>query len=315
MANLLATPRFWKRKAVLIKEETAYGTDPVPTGLLNWIEARNVSLTSFEAETADRNIVMPFMGNGGSLITAIWSKLSFEVAIAGSGTLGTAAKWGPLMLGAGYAETVSAGASVTYNLVTEDFGSLTAYLNIDGTLYKFLGSRGEVKAKIAAKGIPVLTFEFTGLYTVPVGDAMPTIDRTGWTTECAVNSVNTGKLTVNAVDLAFSTFEWATGNQIARIDLPGPQREVAILDRKPSASATVLAPTLAVFNPYILAEANTPVDITNTHGTVAGKKVGTALKATISAVGETEVDGMLAYQLTFVPTPVAGNDEITLTLL
>lgn len=315
MPNVLATPRFWKRKAVLVKNEAAYATDAVPTGAANFIEARNVSLTSFDAETADRNIELPYMGNGGKLITSKWSKLSFDVALAGSGAAGTAPKWGALLLGLAFAETVNAGVSVVYNLVSQAFGSLTAYVNIDGALYKFVGSRGEVKAKLNAKGVPLLSIELTSLYTVPVADALPVVDRTGWTTEDAVNSANTGKLTMNGVDLAFSTLEWASGNQISRIDLPGPQVEVAIVDRKPTASVTVLAPALATFDPYALASAATIFTTTNTHGTVAGKKVKTDLKGKIVGIAEDQVDGMLAYRLTLEPTSVAGNDEIAVTVL
>lgn len=315
MPNLLAAPRAFAKKAVLLKPETPYGTDSTPTGAANYIEARNVTLTSFEADAVDRNIVMPHFGNGGKLVSTIWSKLSFEVALAPSGAAGTAPKWGPIMLGLGFAETVSAGVSVTYNLVSAAISGLTAYLNIDGVLYKFIGCRGEAKAALSTKGLPILQVELSSQYTAPVGAAAPTVVTTGWMIEDVVNSVNTGKLTVNGVDLAWSQFDWATGNDIARIDLPGPQREVAIKDRKPTASTTVLAPDLATFNPYALAAANTPILISNTHGTVAGKKLKTDLKATISGVSEDQIEGMVAYKLSFTPTPVSGNDEITLTLL
>ena len=55
MPNVLATPRFWEKKAILAKAETTVGTDAVPTGAANWMEARNVSLTPYDAETAERN--------------------------------------------------------------------------------------------------------------------------------------------------------------------------------------------------------------------------------------------------------------------
>lgn len=315
MSNLLATPRAWAKKAVLLKEEPVYGIDPTPTGAANHIEARNVSLTSFDAEAVDRNIIMPHFGNGGKIISSIWSKLSFEVALAPSGTAGEAPKWGPVLLGLGFAETLSPGVSVTYNLVSASIKGLTAYLNIDGVLYKFIGCRGEAKAAMSAKGLPILQVELTSQYTAPSAAAAPALTTTGWMIEEAINSVNTGKLTVNGVDLAWSQFDWACGNDVKRIDLPGPQREVAIMDRKPTASATVLAPALAVFDPYALASANTPILISNTHGTVAGKKIKTDLKATISGVSEDQVEGMVAYKLSFTPTPVAGNDEITLSLI
>ena len=315
MPNLLTAPRTFEKKAIILKSEATYGTDAVPTGAANYIEARNVSLTSFDVESVDRNIIMPYMGSGGKINTSIWSKLSFDVALAAAGSLGVAPKWGPIMLGLAFAETIFAATSVTYNLVSQSISGLTAYLNIDGALYKFVGCRGEAKFKLSAKGIPMLSVELTSVYTTPVDAASPALTKTGWTVEDAVNSVNTGFLAVNGVNLAFSDFEFATGNKIARIDLPGPQREVAITDRAPTASATVLAPTLAVFNPYSLAEANTSITVSNTHGTVAGKKVKSDLKVKIIGVSEDQVEGMVAYKLTFSPEPVNGNDEITVTLL
>lgn len=314
MPNILATPRFWKNQAVLLKPEVTLNTDPVPTGAANWFEARNVALTAFDPEKVDRNIEQAYMGRGGSVIAAAWSKLSFDIAMQGSGTAGTAPKWAPGMLACGFAETIVAVTSAAYNLVSSAFGSATLYMNIDGTLYKFVGSRGEVKGKINAKGIPVLSFEFTSVYAAPVTSAMFTpITKTGWTVEDPVNSVNTGKVTINAVDLAFSTLEWATGNKIERVSLPGPQLEVAIPDRAPTASITVLAPALATFDPYALANAGTNVALTNTHGTVAGKKIKTDLKVIITSVAEDQIQGMLAYKLTMEPTPVSGNDEIAVT--
>lgn len=315
-ANILAQPRFWKTKAVLLKSEVTYGTDPTPTGAANYFEARNVALTSFESETAERNIELAYFGSSGKIIASVWGKLSFDIAMAASSVAGTTPKWAPGMLACGYADTNVPATSDAFNLVSTAFGSATLYMNIDGVLYKFVGSRGNVKGKINAKGIPVLSFEFTSVYAAPATSAMFTpITKTGWTPEIAVNNVNTGKVTINAVDLAFSSLEWDTGNQIMKTDLPGPQVEVAITDRKPSASITVLAPALAVFDPYTIARAGTNVALTNTHGTVAGSKVKTDMKVVITNVGEDRINEMLAYKLTLEPTPVSGNDEIAVTCL
>lgn len=311
MANILATPRFWRKKAVILKDEVTYGIDPTPTGAANWFEARNVALTSYEAETVDRNIDQPYLGVGGKIIVGKWSKLSFDIALAGSAVAGTAPKWGAMMLGCGYAETLVAVTSATYNLISTAFGSVTAYLEVDGVLFKFIGSRGNAKAKINAKGIPVLSVELTSLYTAPVAGSIAGIVKTGWTYEDAVNSVNTGKVTYNGVDLAFSTLEIDTGNQISKVDLPGPQLEAVITDRKPTANLTVLAPALAVFDPYALATAGTVATLTNTHGVGAGKQILTTLKARLMNVTEDQIDGMAAYKLTLEPTPISGNDEIS----
>lgn len=316
MPNVLATPRFWKTQAVLLKAGVTLNTDSVPTGAANWMEARNVALTSFEPEAADRNIIQAFFGRSGKTITAIWGKLSFDIAMAASGTAGTAPKWSPGMLACGFADTNTPVTSDVYNLVSSAFGFADLYMNIDGVLYKFVSARGNVKAKVAAKGIPVLSFDFTSVFAVPVTSAMfNPITKTGWPSDLGVNSVNTGKVTINAVDMAFSTLDWDAGNQIAKINLPGPQLEVAITDRQPTASITVLAPALATFDPYTLAQAGTNVALTNTHGTVAGAKVKNDLKVVITNVKETQIENMLAYTLTMEPTPVSGNDEITVTCL
>lgn len=315
MSNLIATPRLWDKKAVVLKAETTYGTDANPTGAANWFEARDVQLTSYDIETAERNVIQDYLGHSGKIVASKWSKLSFKMAVAGSGAAGTAPKWGPAILPCGFAQTVDAGVSVAYNLVSSGIGSVTAYLVIDGVLYKFVGCRGSVKASLTAKGIPEYTVELTSLYTAPAAGDVAGVSKTGWQYEEAVNSANTGKLVINSVDLAFSAFEWDVANQVSRIDLPGPQLMAAIRDRQPTATATVLAPALGVFNPYALADSGATVDLSNTHGSAAGKRVKHDLKVRVMNITEAEIDGMAAYNLSFDCTPVAGNDEITITVL
>ncbi|MGK5012162.1 phage tail tube protein [Janthinobacterium sp. MDB2-8] len=315
MANLIVNPRKWRNKALVLATEATYALDAAPTGLLNWIEARNVSLTPMDVDRAERNIDLPYMGTSGSVIVSTWAKLAFDIAIAPSGVVGTAPKWGALLMACGLAETVTAATSVAYNLVSNVFSSATAYMVIDGTLHKLLGMRGEVKAKMSAKGLPMLSFAFDACYVTPVTGAMPTVDRTGWTLEEAINSVNTGPVNIGGVPLSFSEFDWALGNKIARMDNPGPQREILITDRKPTASITVLAPDLATFNPFALNDSGATLDLTSMHGTVAGKKFKTEMKARITGVEYAQIEEMVGYKLTLEPLPVNGNDEIALTCM
>jgi len=310
MSNVLTSPRVWRLKTLVFKTETAYGTDAIPDGLLNWIEARNLSLTPMDVERADRNIEMPYMGNSGSVAISTWVKLSFDIALAPSGTVGTAPKWGPLLMACGMAETTTVGESVAYNLVSNAFSSATAYMIIDNVLHRITGMRGEVKAKMS-KGIPMLSFAFDGCYVAPVTGAAPAIDRSGWTIEEAVNSVNTTPVTIAGVPLSFSEFEWALGQTIARADNPG-QREIMITGRKPTSSITVLAPALAVFDPFAMTQANTVVELATTHGTAAGKKVTTTMNVRIAGAEYAQIEGMVAYKLTLEPEPLLGNDELSL---
>lgn len=315
MANLLTNTRKWKRKSILFKTEGSYGVDAIPTGAANWIEARNVSLTPMDNEKVARNIDLPYFGTAGSVITSTWAKLSFDVAMVGSGTAGTAPKWAPLLMACGMAQTISAGVSVIYNLVSALIPSVTAYINIDGTLHKLLGCRGEAKVKKTAKGTPMINFTFDALYLTPLADPLPAVNRTGWQLEEGVNSINTTAVSLNAVNLSFSDFEYSLGNKISRIDLPGPQREITITDRAPQSSITILAPDLADFNPFTLAEAGTTVPLSVTHGSVAGKKVKSDLQVVIVGVDYDRIEENLAYKLTLEPKPVSGDDEIAITCL
>jgi hypothetical protein len=313
--NLVTSPRKWKNKLLLLKLETTYGVDSTPTGAADWVETRDLTLTPMEADKVDRNIVLPYYGNAGSILTGFWAKLSFNVALVGSGTAGTAPKWSPAMLACGTAQTIVATTSVAYNLVSQGQVSVVGYMNIDGVLHKLLGMRGNCKGSMAKKDTPKLMFDFDALYVTPVTGAAPAVTRSGWAIEEGINSVNTAPATINAASLAWSSFEWDFGNQISRVDMPGPQKEIVIGDRKPSASITVLAPDLAVFNPFTIAESNAAVPMTINHGSVGGKKIRVDLQAKIVDVSYEEIDGMAGYKLGLEPTPAAGNDELALTCL
>ncbi|NTV10482.1 MAG: hypothetical protein HGA47_06870 [Zoogloea sp.] len=315
MANILTGPRYWKNKALLAKIETTVGTDATPTGAANWIEARNLSITPLESETADRNIEMPWMGSAGKVSVGQYVKASFEVALAGSGAAGTAPKFAPLLLACGMSETLTASTSAAYSLISTAFPAVSMYVNVDGTLHKLIGSRGTVSPSLAKGGIPVLKFEFEAVYTDAAAQTMPTITRTGWPTEEPVNAANTTAVTINGVALAFSALDISLGNKLTRVNLPGPQIEVAITDRAPSGSVTVLAPALATFDPFALVKSVNVVTLTVTHGTAAGKKAKLDAKIDVTGCDYDNIDGMAAYKLTYEPTPVSGNDEFALTFL
>lgn len=313
MPNLIASPRFYKNKAILLKAEATVGTDAVPAPLANWIEARNVQFTPMEAETAERNIDVPYFGNGGKLQVAQYARLSFEVALAGPGTAGDAPKVAPALLACALSETLTAATSAAYNLVSTAIGACSIYVNIDGALHKMVGSRGTVGVRLNAKAIPVLVFEFQSIYVDPSAQTLPAVDRSGWPVEEPVSAANSTKLTLGGVDLAFSALELSLANQIARINLPGPQIECAVTDRRPTGSVTVLAPAFGTWDPFAVAKAGTNVALSTTHGSAAGKQVKIDANVVLTDVAYEQIEGMAAYRIALEPTPVAGNDELALT--
>lgn len=308
------TLRYFKKKALLVKIESTYATDPTPTGAANWIEARNLSLTPYDATVEDRAIAAPWMGNGSKLITSTRLKLAFDVALAASGTAGTAPKIAPLLRACGWAETVSAGVSVTYNLISTAFESVCFWMYIDGVRHKGKGVRGTATLKLD-RGIPYLHVELTALYVAPTDTANPSVTTTGWPTEQPVNATRTLVCKVNSVDSWYSKFEFSQNNAVQHDDLAGGYEAITIGDRAPSASLTMLAPTLATLDPFALSQATTNIPVQVVHGLGAGSQVQVDLKARITGVAYEDMSGSTGYNLALSPDSVSGDDEATITFL
>ena len=270
-----------------------------------------------QAETAERNIDLPYLGRGGKLQVAQYAQVQFEVALTGpsTGAAGDAPAYAHLLQACGFSQTLTALTDAVYNLASADFKAVSAVINMDGTDHKMIGSRGSVSYQLNAKGIPVMRFQFDAIFVDPAEVVPPAVTTTGWPLEEPVTADNTSPISINGVDLVFSAFSLDLANQLSRINLPGPQKEVAIGDRAPSGSTTVLCPALSVFNPFALAKTGTNVPIQLTHGSAAGKQVQLDANAVITNVDYAEVDKMAAYTLTFEPTPVSGNDEFAHTCL
>lgn len=103
-------PLLARKRVLLAKIETTYGTDPTPTGAANAILVRNMSITPQDADLSDRDLVRPYIGRSEQLPAGIRAMVDFEVEIAGAGTAGTAPGYGPILRACGFSETLTAAA-------------------------------------------------------------------------------------------------------------------------------------------------------------------------------------------------------------
>ena len=95
----------FRLRNILAKIESTYGTDPTPTGSANAILCSEMDIEPIAGGTVPRNLIRSYLGNSEQLPTAVYARMTMTVEIAGSGTAGTAAAWGPLLRACGYAET------------------------------------------------------------------------------------------------------------------------------------------------------------------------------------------------------------------
>ena len=125
-----------RKRTILAKIESVYGTDPTPTGAANAILIKNINITPMETNLVDRDNIKAYLGNNPQVLAAVYVKVDFEVELAGSGTAGSAPAWGPLMRACGFSETTlstahtgtaQAGATNTITLANTASASDNAY--------------------------------------------------------------------------------------------------------------------------------------------------------------------------------------------
>ncbi len=303
-----------RKRTVLAKVETTYGTDPVPTGLANAILIKNLTVNPIQANMLPRDLIRPYLGNFQNIVSAAYSKITFDVELAGSGTAGTAPAYGALLRACAMSETVSAGISVTYAPISAAFESNTLYFNIDGVLHKMLGARGSFSLKLSAQAIPTISFTFTGLYGAATDTAAPTVTLTMWQVPMAVNNINTTGLTLQGYSgIVLSDLSIDMANAVTFRSLVGGAETVVLTDRKPVGSITFEATTIAAKDWWTSAKTAALGALAITHGTVAGNKVSiNAPSVQIDTPGYTDKDGIAMLQAKLVVVPYSGNDELTI---
>ena len=59
--------KLYRKRTVLVKAETTYGTDPTPAGS-DAVKVRNLEITPVESEVLSRDLITPYLGNSPQLI-------------------------------------------------------------------------------------------------------------------------------------------------------------------------------------------------------------------------------------------------------
>ncbi len=308
-------PIKWRSKIILAEIESAYGTDPSPTGSANAVLATDVQITPMEGNDVSRDLETPWLGAQATIPTELHAKLSFKVELAPSGTAGSAPAWGVLLRGCAVAETIVASTSVTYNPITDSHESLTFHLWIGSTRYVLLGARGNCMISVDAQGIPYLEFEFTGLFSQPSEQARPTPDTSAWQKPLVATTANTPTFTMAGTSFVMRRARLDLGNQVENRFLVGSE-SVLITDKSESFETTVEAVALTTFNPFSLAAAQSSVAVSLVHGTAAGAISTLSLPAAQMQrpQGLENAQDIKEWPLRLVPLPTSGNDQWTLTL-
>jgi len=307
-------PLLTRKRLILLESEGTYGTDPTPTGA-DAVLVRDLNIVPLQSDVVSRDLVRPYLGASEQLLANTRVECTFSVELAGSGTAGTAPRYGKALLACGMSETVVAATSVTYAPVSASFGSCTIYYNIDGVLHKVTGARGTFTINGAVGEIPTIDFTFTGIYNTPTDTALPSVTYGDQATPVVFKAGNTTGFELLSYAGCLQSVSFDVGNSLVYRELVGCTKEVLLTDRASTGSVVLEAVTMATKNYFTAALSDgTLGNLIFQHGQTAGNIVDFAsTRVDIGDVSYSDQDGihMLNIPYTCVPS-TAGNDEFSL---
>jgi hypothetical protein len=306
-----------RKKFLIAKIETTYGTDPTPVGGSNAIQVTNLEVTPIESDNVQAAAYQGFIGNStrATLVANKRVSVTFDVELAGSGTAGTAPAFGPLLKSCGLSETTVADTSVTYAGVSSSFDSATIYCFYDGTRHKITGARGSVSFNFTAGQFAVASFNFIGIYNAPDGTALSG-------TFTVANQA--AAIEVNDTNMTTATFHGVTSARIESLDLAlnneliyketASNKEVLITNRAPGGTAVIEAPAVGTTDYFAKAVGVTTASSSLVLGATSGNIVTlTAAQTDITGVTYGDTNGVVSLSMPYLALPTtAGNDELSL---
>lgn len=318
--------RLVRNTVILLKEETTYGTDPTPAGATDALLVSNLSITPFNANNVDRDIVRAWLGGSEQLVGTRFVDMSFDLELTGSGTVATAPAWGAALRSCAMAETVTATFRVDYTPVSTLMKSCTIYWYDDGLLHKATGVRGNPVFKMGVGQRPVISFKFMGLYTAPTATTNATPTLTAWKVPQVITEANTldvmfgGTHTLGTTPaITGGTAQVSQGLEIDlgnKVDfnamLGGETMDISQRTATGKVTLDLTAASEATFMATV--EAATLQTVGLSHGTVANQKVLLWLPS-VQLINPQKVESngkrLVSFDMRCLPTGT-GNDEVRL---
>lgn len=317
--------RLIRKSAILLKVETTYGIDAVPTGAANAQLVSNLSINPLNAQNVDRELVRTYLGSSEELVGTSFVEMGFDVEMQGSGALGVAPAWGAALRACGFAETITAGNRVEYTPISDGLESATIYWYDDGVLHKGLGGRGSVEIAAGVGERPVFKFKFILLDGGISSAANPSLTLTGWKQPKVINDANTGDLVFGgsyAAGAITGGTSWPSRGLSLNVAnavnfTPMLGGETIDLSQRDIGGSFQLDLTAAQEVTFMAAVKDNTLDtLSLLHGSAAGYKVLLfAPSFQMINPSKQEVNGkrLIGYDIRCLP--VSGNDELRIVSL
>lgn len=301
----------WRRRLAVVAVETQYGVAPDPTTAtileVVMLDAGN----PYAGNTVERERMRYGFGGFEQINTGPNVERQIRVPFSGSGTVGEAPAYSPLLRACGLSETTDA-TSVTYEPVSQNMDSVTIWWYEDGQVQEIRGARGTYEIGADAQSLPYWQFNLTGLYSRPENAPSVQGEESTVAGEVPVNKQNSA-FTMFGFQARLQAFSHNAGNQVEYRNLVNYEG-VHITDRRATGNITIEAPALADFNAFEKVESHQTVTLGNialTHGTAAGNIIkAEGLQVQAANITASDNQGIMHYgmELRYLPTGSEDND-------
>jgi hypothetical protein len=302
------------------KEEAIYNTPPASpyTPLLI---LKDPEISPLVADRLERGQAKPWFGADRKRLVNKRVTMTFSVEDGGSGVVGTAPAYGPLLLACRFTETIVTGVSVTYSLVSTGIKSLTMrWVEKDvasgqAIQHQFSGAYGTATFIRNSGEYPRIDFEFQGVYSQPTDIAFAAATYANQGLAVEVNSTNTPLVTINSVACCMSEFEVALNNDLVFSNRAGCTEKFSMTGSNPEGRIQVEDKLIAGQNFWTLAESDLtyPIVVGHTGGTAGTKSTITVGKADIYEPSFATLDnGTRFINLPFAPISTDGTSEMSI---
>ena len=307
-------PKLHRKRSILAKAESSYGSDPTPTGSANYVQVIDLNIEPVVSDEVSRDLIRPYMGNYEVIPANTRVNVTFDVEMSGSGSAGTAPKYGAILKACALSETISGGNTVTYAPVTTPSDSVTLYVNYDGVRHKITGARGTFSMSCDVNQIPRISFTLTGIFNAPTDTALPSPTISNQASPLIFKNGSTSSFAIFGYAAALQSWSLDFNNEVIYRELVGGTKEVLITDRRPSGTLVVEAVALSAHNFFTDYTGTSTGTNTWLHGTVAGNKVTVSCPQTdLGQPTYEDSDGVTMLSLPFYATPTASaNNEFSL---
>jgi hypothetical protein len=312
-----------KSMIVLLKRETTYKTDAVPTGAANALQLENVAFTPMTAEELKREWIRSGYGEFPTDFTNMGASLTGELVMVGGGGLGNIPYYDDLMRIVGWASQNTAGVKHEYKLISEGFESGSLYVHrgssTSGLVHKLLGTRGKwTSIKVDANGYLRIGVELLSLYASPVSSVMPANVNYGHANMAAalpVNDVNSD-FTLDGYAAVLHSLELSSGMNVKNRDLIN-DNSVRSNGRAITGQLVIDEPPLASKDYWSVVKNRTKVAIQLVQGVTAGEVVqldASKVQLGIIELGDADGDATMGFPVACLPADEGDDNDLIITV-